>query len=257
MKFRSHTRWLTWGISLFLGIDLSIHAQTNAVEVGFQAANAQVAAGKFAEGKAQYSQLPTGEKTSVALEYNRGVAHSRLGEVGQARAHWLLAERLAPRNPAVQNALHRSSGPGTTPAAEPFDSPLSWTDALTLNEWGALALILTWFWGAMLLLGRGKPSFAAALRGYTLGAGLLAVVSVGLLAGAWARRARLPDAIVLRPETLVRVSPLDEARGAFSLAEGVRVRSQAARAGWFLVEDPLTRRFGWVKSEALLRLPLQ
>ncbi len=251
-------RWTSRLLVLVFGVLLAgerpANAQTDPVTAGFQAANARIAEGDITEGLALYRQLPLTNQSSAALEYNRGVAHARLGEAGPARAHWLIAERLAPRSPAIQTALTRTGG---QPDTDPFSSPVSWTDRLTLNEWGILALVFTWTWGFLLILGRLRPGLVSALQGYTLGAGILSVVVVGLLVSAWVRRARLPNAVVLRPETSVRVSPLEEARPAFALAEGSRVQATETYSGWYRVEDPVTRRFGWIEGDDLLRLPLR
>ena len=231
-----------------------IAAQTNRWDAQFEAGNRQVAEGHYAEGLTAYSQVGTAQRTSAALEFNRGVAHNRLGNDGQARAHWLRAARLQPRNPVIQTALQGSEKPNLPTLTAP--SVWSWTDRLTLNEWGVLALIPTWIWGALLIAGRLNPGLGSRLQGYTLGVGLIAVLLVGLLATAWARRVRLPDAVVLAPETTVRISPLEEARPAFTLAGGTAVKTRSQRQGWSWVEDPLTRRMGWVRSDQLLPLPL-
>ncbi|HAB15568.1 MAG TPA: hypothetical protein PLX89_11100 [Verrucomicrobiota bacterium] len=243
-------------VAMFVASTLGAAGQTNTLEAQFQAANQLVAQGKFAEGAEAYAKLPVGNRTSMALEYNRGLAHARSGELGRAQAHLLRAERLAPRNAAVQAALSQVSAKLPAQANNTFSGPLEWTDRLTLNEWGGLALLGVWAWGVLLLLGRWRPALSAPLRGYTIGVGCLAVIITGLTIAAWVRRAHLPDALVLRPDTVVRVSPLEEARPAFSLAEGARVRSSEAPNGWLLVEEPSTRRFGWVKADAIARLPL-
>jgi tetratricopeptide (TPR) repeat protein len=249
-----------WGLRWSLGwlavwaCAWGVFAQTNRWDAQFEAGNRQVAEGHYAEGLAAYSQVGTAQRTSAALEYNRGVAHTRLGNEGQARAHWLRAARLQPRNPAIQAALEGSEKPNLPAFAPP--SVWSWTDRLTLNEWGVLALIPTWIWGALLIVGRLNPGLGSRLQGYTFGVGLIAVLLVGLLTTAWARRVRLPDAVILASETTVRISPLEEARTAFTLAGGTAVKTRSQRQGWSWVEEPLTRRMGWVRSDQLLPLPL-
>ena len=249
-------RGIRWALG-WLGIwafTWGVVAQTNRWDTQFQAGNRQVAEGHFMEGLTAYSQVGTAQRTSAALEYNRGVVHTRLGNEGQARAHWLRAARLQPRNPAIQVALEGSEKANLPAVAPP--SLWSWTDRLTLNEWGVLALIPTWIWGGLLLLGRLKPALSSGLQGYTLGVGLIAVLLVGLLVTAWTRRVRLPDAVTLASETTIRISPLEEARTAFTLAGGTAVKTRSERRGWYWVEEPLTRRMGWVRSEQLLPLPL-
>lgn len=230
---------------------------SDALQTAFQAANTALAEGRYAESAQLYTNLPTGGRTSAALEYNRGLAYSRLGDAGRARAHWELAHRLDPRHPLIQSAIERATPPGA--ARLPLNPlpALSWTDALTLNEWGTLAGVFVWSWGLLLLLARWRPSLAPGLRGYTLTCGILAVTVTALLAGAWGRRVLQPDAIVLQSETPVRVSPLDEARNAFTLPAGQWVKTRPGRGAWLMVEDPVSRRFGWARADGFLRLPVR
>lgn len=221
----------------------------------FQLGNAEVAAGNYTNGLAAYSKVATAPKTSAALEYNRGVAWSRLGEEGRAHAHWRLAERLDPRNPLVQAALRRPGASGVPTTSE--DDPLRWTDRLTLDEWGVLALVPVWCWGGLLFLRRWKPTAAAALRGYTLGVGLIALINLGLLGTSVSRRSLGPDSLTSYPQTQIRISPLDEARPAFELPAGAPLKTRTFREGWHLVEDPRNDRSGWVRAQQLIRLPLR
>lgn len=221
----------------------------------FQLGNREVSAGNYTNGLTAYSKVAAVPRTSAALEYNRGVAWSRLGEEGRARAHWRLAERLTPRNPLVLSALRRPTGAGAT-AAETEDL-LDWTDRLTLDEWGILALAPTWCWGGLLFLRRWKPAAAAALRGYTLGLGMITLVALGVLGAALSRRSLGPGALTSTPQTPVRISPLDEARTAFELPAGTPLKIRSFREGWYLVADPRDERSGWVRAQHLTRLPLR
>lgn len=221
----------------------------------FQLGNREVAAGNYTNGLAAYSEVATAPRTSAALEYNRGVAWSRLGEEGRALAHWRMAERLDPRNPLVLAALHRPGGGGVAPTGD--DDLLRWTDRLTLDEWGILALAPTWGWGGLLFLRRWKPAVAAALQGYTVGLGVVAVFALGLLGVAASRRSLGPDALTSNPQTPIRISPLDEARKAFELPAGAPLKTRSFREGWYLVADPRNERSGWVRAHHLTRLPLR
>lgn len=220
----------------------------------FHRGNRELAAGNYTNGLTWYSQVAKTPSTSVALEYNRGVAWARLGEEGRAQAHWRLAERLGPRNPLVLAALRRPAGSGSL--ANNDTDLLGWTDRLTLNECGILALAATWFWGGLLFLRRWKPQAAVLLRGYTLCAGLIAMSAVALLVVAGLRRSLGPDALTSSPQTPIRISPLDEARAAFELPAGTPLKTRTLREGWYLVEDPRTARSGWVRASHLTRLPL-
>lgn len=220
----------------------------------FHRGSREVAAGNYTNGLTLYSQVAKAPRTSVALEYNRGVAWARLGEEGRALTHWRLAERLAPRNPLVLAALRRPAAPGGSSSED--SHLLGWTDRLTLNEWGILALVPTWLWGGLLFLRRWKPQSAILLRGYTLVAGMIAIVAIGLLVAAELRRSLGPDALTSNPQTPIRISPLDEARAAFEVPAGTPLKTRTFREGWYLVEDLRTARSGWVRANQLTQLPL-
>lgn len=242
------------GIQTQMASGASMNPGSESPESLFQLGNRELAAGNYTNSLSWYSKVANPPRTSAALEYNRGVAWARLGEEGRAQAHWRLAERLSPRNPLVLAALRRPTAPGGSGAEE--EDLLRWTDRLTLNEWGVLALIPTWLWGGLLFLRRWNPRTTVLLRGYTLGAGMIAVAAVGLLVTVELRRRLGPDALISKPQTPVRISPLDEARAAFELPAGAPLRTRTFREGWYLVEDPRTDRSGWVRANQLTRLPL-
>ena len=257
------TRFQSLGICLgFLVALLPATLVGASTEVGsqtpeslFHQGNRELGSGNYTNSLAWYSKVATPSRTSTALEYNRGVAWTRLGEEGRAQSHWRLAERLSPRNPLVRAALRRPTVPGGVAIDE--NDMLGWTDRLTLDEWGILAMFPTWCWGGMLFLRRWNPKAAVFLRGYTLGAGMIAVLATGLLVTALLRRSHGPDALTSNPQTLVRISPLDEARPAFELPAGAPLRTRTYREGWYLVEEPRTDRSGWVRASQLTRLPLR
>ena len=256
-RSRCLARLFLVGALLILGSLARAQSPSAALQTAFEAANTALAEGRYAESAQLYTNLPTGGRTSAALEYNRALAYSRLGDAGRARAHWELAHRLDPRHPLIQSAIERATPPGAERLPLNPLPALSWTDFLTLNEWGTLAMMAVWSWGLLLLLGRWRPGLAAGLRGYTLTCGILALIVTALLAAAWGRRVLQPDAIVLQPDTPVRVSPLDEARNAFTLPAGQWVKTRPGRDAWLMVEDPVSRRFGWARADGFLRLPLR
>lgn len=221
----------------------------------FDAANRLTAEGKFAAGAAAYDALATGGQTSPALEYNRAQARLKAGQIGSAWAHLRLAQRLAPRDSAIRLAVEqvapRVPGGGSSSGAG------RWLGWLTLNEWAVLALAGMWIWGGLLLTSRWVPGWSARARAATWITGGCALLASALLVlAAWSQRQGM-DTIVLRPDTTVRVSPLDEARTAFSLAEGAEVRRGTIHGDWLMIEEPVSRRFGWVKQSDVFLLPFR
>ncbi|MCW5558289.1 MAG: hypothetical protein KIT22_10720 [Verrucomicrobiae bacterium] len=222
----------------------------------FETANRLMAEGRFAEGAAAYDALAAGGRTSAALEYNRAQARARAGDIGRAWAHLRLAGRLDPRDPAIRRAAHQLAS--RIPAANATgDAPLEWLHRLTLDEWAALALPGMWLWGGFLLAGLWRPAWRDRFRRLTAICGALAVVTSALAATALWSRWRASDVLVLRPEAQVRVSPLEEARTAFTLPAGSELRHRARRGDWVMVEESGSGRFGWLHRANVAVLPFR
>jgi hypothetical protein len=60
-----------------------------------------------------------------------------------------------------------------------------------------------------------------------------------------------PDAIVLKADTVLRQSPIDEARPAFTAPMAAELKIRDSRPGWVMGEDPASGRFGWVPRQQL------
>lgn len=222
----------------------------------FEAANRLTAEGGYDEGSAAYDAIASGGRTSPALEYNRSQASLKAGQVGRAWAHLRLADRLAPRDSAIQMATEQLAPriPGGNGSAL---NGVRWMGVLTLNEWAGLALVCMWIFGGLLFAVRFAAGWKDRLRTPRVVSGGVALVTSALLGLAMLSRWWGPDVVVLRPAATVRVSPLDEARTAFSLTEGSEVRSQGTRGDWVMIEEPVSRRFGWIKRSDVLVLPFR
>lgn len=221
----------------------------------FEAANRLTAEGKYSEGAAAYDALAADGRTSAALEYNRAQARLKAGQFGSAWAHLALANRLSPRDSAIRLATEQLAP--RVPAGTGSGIVGSWTDRLTLNEWAGLSLVSVWVLAGLLFAVRFAPDWKSRLWTPLWAVGGLAVISSALLGAALVNRWQGPNAIVLRPDATVRVSPLDEARTAFSLAEGSELRSRDARGDWVMIEEPVSRRFGWMKRSDVQVLPFR
>ena len=250
--------WL-WILAVALqGGAMAADAGAVDAEAQFDAANQLTAQGKFSEGTAAYDELASGGRTSAALEYNRSQSLVKAGQLGRAWGHLLLAQRLSPRDSAIRLAVEQLAS--RVPSGQSSrNGPGRWLGFLTLNEWAALAGVVMWIWGGLLLvsLRAGDGDSGRRLRKLLWISGGAAALTALLLSAALYSRWRAPDTIVLRPETAVRVSPLDEARTAFSLPDAFEVRSRDTRDGWVMIEDPDSRRFGWVKGRDVQILPFR
>lgn len=242
-----------WIVGAILMISLQCHAADSA---GFEAANRLAAEGKFSEGAAAYDALAQAGRTSPALEFNRAQARFKAGQSGRAWAHLLMADRLSPREGSLRLAADQMAT--RIPAgATSLSGSEHWIHFLTLNEWAVLALLAVWVWGILAVGGLLSPTWRIRMRTAVWISGSGAAVLTLLLSGALWSRWRTPDTVILQPDTALRVSPLDEARTAFSLQEGAEVRSRGIRGDWVLVEEPVSRRSGWVKRGEVALLPFR
>lgn len=246
-----------WSLGRIAGAILWLSLQCFAADSsGFEAANRLAAEGKFAEGAAAYDALSSGGLTSSALEFNRAQARFKSGQPGRAWAHLLTADRLSPRDGSLRLAAEQMAT--RIPAgATSLSGSDHWIHLLTLNEWAVLALLAVWVWGILAVGGLLSATWRLRTRTAVWISGSVAALLTLLLSGALWSRWRNPDAVVLQPDTAIRVSPLDEARTAFSLQEGAEVRSRGNRGDWVLVEEPVSRRSGWAKRGEVAVLPFR
>jgi tetratricopeptide (TPR) repeat protein len=244
----------SWVIGLLVFL-LGLRGWTASPREHFEAGNAHLAKGQPAEALAAYGQIPP-EATSAALEFNCGLAHAQIGQLGHALARLRRAERLAPRDPEIKRALvqvrARISGPVVPP--DPLGRTLS---RLTLNEWAVLAGLVWWAWVALLLVARLGPAARQSVRGYTVSFGAMAVVLMLSALVAWRTRLRDTAVVTTQANAAVRISPLEEAKVAFTAHDGAEFRLTDERDGWFRVEDPASGRAGWLSARSATQVPLR
>lgn len=249
--------WITrfgrgaWALVLWC----ALAAQAASPAEQFENGNRWLAQGKAAEALAAYAQIPP-EQTSAALEFNRGLAHLQIGQIGQAIARLRRAERLTPRDPEVRQAIAKARArvASTAPVSS---TPTQFLGRLTLNEWAVLAGLAWWAWFALLFLGRVSAGTRRAVGGYTFAVGALALGLTSLLAvSVWLRREE-PGVIATQANAAVRISPLDEAKVAFTAADGAELRLEDRRDGWLRVAEPASGRAGWISADAVALVPLR
>ncbi len=169
--------------------------------------------------------------------YNLGAALDRLGEPVRARAAWLRAARLAPRDPSIRRALARGA------AAAPVRTRLTWTAPVTPTEAFALAVAL-WLVGWIAWTARARVRWLAALV-------VLALLSAGYGFGVQRRYAQ-PVALVMHSLTPLRAAPYGPAPAEFELEEGAAVRIEREHGAWVLVSEGRGR--GWLLRTEVVRL---
>lgn len=193
-------------------------------------------AGAFRAAADSFALRSASEPRVAAYWYNLGAAYYRMGEDGRARAAWLRAARLAPRQASIRKArdLFPEDGPSRTLA------PVSWATPAEMLAAGALCWLVGW-----------------ALVAFTHARRVAVVVMTLGLAGAtlaaWvARRYSEPVAVVLPAEVPLRPAPYGSASADRRVYGGSVVRVLRQDGAWLLVERGDAR--GWVLPGEVARL---
>jgi hypothetical protein len=221
------------------------------ISSGFDSANKLYAQGKFAEAAAAYEKLIQSGPVSPAIYFNLGNAFFKAGETGRAIAAYRQAEQLAPRDPEIRANLQfaRDQVQG------PTHLPGRWRrglQRLTVNEWTALASAALWLWLLLLATTQARPAWKPALKTWTWLAGVATLVNILCLAAVLSVRSTQTAVVVARDAT-VRMGPLDESPGAFTVHSGAELAVHDTKDDWLQVSAG-ERRVGWLKRDHALLL---
>ncbi len=212
---------------LLCGVAGAVRAQS--AERLYDAGAVRPAADSFAYRAAQ-------DPLTAAHWYNSGAALNRLGENVRARAAWLRAARLAPRDETITRALDGTTPPDASPRGFTWISPITPAEALLI----AAAL---WMFAWFLLAARVRLRHVAPL--------LLVALIVAAYGNAVTRRYARPLALVMLDETPLRAAPFGSAEAARELGRGVAVLIEGERGPWVLATDGVRR--GWLlRTEVVL-----
>jgi len=193
-------------------------------------------AGAFRAAADSFAARTAQQPAIAAHWYDLGTAYYRLGEDGRARAAWIRAARLAPRDAAIRRALELLPADGASDAIAPV---ARLTPGETLG-----AAALCWLAAWALLPWRRTRRIGIAV----------AAVALAAAAAGWHidRSYRRPAAIVLRDDIPLRSAPFGSASAARSLVAGSAVRVDRAEGAWLLVERAGSA--GWVLAGEVARL---
>lgn len=221
-------------------------------------ANQLYADGKYDQATESYDQLISQGTQNGALYYNLGNAHYNQGQMGPAILNYLRAQRVIPRNSALQSnlALARSLVPDS--GASNGETPLAiWNDlterALTLDEL-ALVTLAIWFAFAMALV----VMVMMAHKGFRKTAKIVAIViAVPMVAAFFALGSRLyadalnPDVVVVADEVEVTTGPNPQYALQLTMSGGAEVRLLDSRGSWSKVSVRGGEIKGWVPSSSI------
>jgi len=200
--------------------------------------------GDFQEAAELFQQEIEASGPNASLLYNLGNSYYRLGKFGRAIHAYEQALVIDPNAADIRTNLKLARDELASFDADHPSTLKKWTRALSLNQWATLALASLLVIAAIVPLriffstSGGKPR----LR-YTLAAAvLLLTIAVAVII---LRKDETARAIVLTPETPVRLSPFASADVIRTLAPGRSVQVGETRGDFVHVGD------GWVDRHAI------
>jgi tetratricopeptide (TPR) repeat protein len=221
----------------------------------FDQANRLYEQGKFAEAASTYQQLVAAGQVSPTIYYNLGNAWFKAGQPGRAVAAYRHAQELAPRDPNVRfnlNFVRQQVAGNMTP---PMESWQRWLARLTVNEWTIVAAVLFWVWLLVLIVRELRPSPRSDLRALALITGIVALAAMAAVGLAVYFTTARREGVVIVPQTIVRLGPLEDSREYYQLRDGAEVlvldeKRLSPNESWLQVRDS-SRRVGWLKRDQL------
>lgn len=215
----------------------------------FHQGNAAFVSGKYAEAVQRFESCLSRQGCSAPILYNLGNACFRDGKIGPAILNYERARWLAPGDPDLKANLQLVQH-----SAGLFEStPPKWqalAGMFSLNAWTWMATV------AFLFLG-----LASTIRLFRLDTKWSARPWIFLFAGAWLfcassaalRILELNRAVVVVPETPLRITPLETSPAIFNLTAGSVVRIKKQRDSFFYIHSQDGKE-GWVSQKQVERI---
>lgn len=219
-------------------------------EERFARANADFAAGRYAEAIAAFEDLVATEGYSPALLFDLGNAYFRDGRLAEAILWYERARLLAPRDDDIAANLRQARRAANLPLPEQTGLARYAAQA-SADGWAILASV-------SLLLAT-LAALAGRLRRLTRGGahrGLFLVAAGALLAAGGAalfcllRLSELDRAVVTGSDPALLVAPYEQATVSGELVPGELVRIEQTHQGFSLVRTTAGRS-GWIASDAV------
>jgi tetratricopeptide (TPR) repeat protein len=220
----------------------------------FDAANKLYAEGKYAAAAAAYEKMTESGSVSAAVFFNLGNAWFKAGQLGRAICAFRRAEELAPRDPDVRANLRFARNQGVGAPAIPGNSWTRWVTRLTLNEWSVLAAVLVASFFIVLTSRQIWPSLRKSTGGVVWTLAAAAVCGTVCLGLALDARYGTQSSVVVVPEAVVRLSPLEESQSVFTAHDGAELRVIDKKDGWLEVADAANHS-GWVQQQSVEMAP--
>ncbi|GAB4510548.1 MAG: tetratricopeptide repeat protein [Anaerolineae bacterium] len=228
---------------------LGLSAQPQTV---MEQGNAAYQRGDYPTAASLYEQLLLEGVQHDVVYYNLGTTYYQMRQLGEAMLSYRRAQRLNPRDPALNISLARLRAERVDFQGDHVmlvDQLASLTQSsLTLVELGTIVLALwsAWFGLALgwLFVRRWRLSLLVALAV----TGILLLIGLGLFVPRAYGDAQRPEAVVTALSAPVRSGPDDGYLDLFELFAGAEIRVLETHNGWarFILPDG---RQGWIQGD--------
>ena len=216
----------------------------------FDAANKLYEEGNFATAIPAYLQLLRDGSAAPSVYFNLGNAYFKVGLEGRAIVSYLRAARLAPRDAEIRTNLQfvrDRLSPSERLIENPAQRFASW---LTVGELTVAASASYWLCFALLGAAQLRPSWRARTLLPCWVSALCCLLAIGWLTVASHGELSAQHGVVVAPEAVVRLGPLDESQSSHSLSDGAEVTILERRPDWLRIRD-VQNRTGWLRSTQL------
>lgn len=251
MRGARHRAGLGAGVARWLVVACLLAGPVAASPAGWlQAGNDAYEAGDYELALALYDSAAT-RAAGAAVYYNRGNAKFKLGRLGQALADYRRAAVLSPGDPDIRHNIEflRAYRPDRTLT---LANPLARIFTAVLRAPGLpLVRLLTGLLFLAALAGFGLFAYSRSRAWLVVALGLVAVA--GYAAASWLSWAGAvgPDqAVVTRPELVLRSGPGDDYKDILIVHDGLEVSVRERRGAWALLQAP-GGEGGWADSSAV------
>ena len=256
LRLPRHVFQKTWQTTLAMTVIIILPAMivTNAIsqQSAFTDANAKYQSGDFKGALASYESLLNSGKETVALDYNLGNAHFRLGHKGRALVYYERALRIVPRDPDVLWNI----GILKTAVADRIEPPdenllVFWirkiTDRLTVNEISLALSGLLVLWAFSAFLTFIFPAMKPVGRGLGILTLMFALPAVVLFGFKWLD-IKDPQVVILDKEVQARYGPSDKETKAFTVHEGAEAKVTDESKDWLFITLS-SKNSGWIPKK--------
>ena len=220
----------------------------------FKQANADYAAGKYADAAKCYEEILKTEGTHVSVLRNLGSSYFQMGENGKAILAFERALVLSPRDPDLLANLKLAQD---QVAVFPLVESSAWRSFLarySARTWSKIVLITAFLLPIAALawcFRKGKERIVIA----TLTAANLTILALAF-AGIGSKSDEHKRGIVIGKPATIRISPFEKSDGRGTLAEGREVSLGQQKNGYLWITADGGTQEGWVaESEVAAVIP--